>query len=551
MTTIDAREGIIDVLHTKKIQFDNTSTISWWKKSSKLSSLNKGSTVRNINPEKTVMNALGPTKYVVGTDTDKWIFRVHIGGSIRVGVSYSTQELETDLDTSTRIVTPLDVEDSGVVEFTLTKKTLLVTYGSTTIIVDITMYDGQSVYPLLMVDALEVVSIALESAQILTIYVGNDGVPVLDTSKSIGVSNAISIITNGSTLYVDDVIVGLSPAVIASNIPLYNITSGEMIFAPPVTDSISSIGYVKDFAYSSTNKCIILTYEDGTNPQHSHDGRIFNDMVTLTALFDYGLATYWYIKWAATAGVFVAIAINKNNDGAFMHTSTDGAVYTYHEEFSVTPRIVNRGFIEAFGNFYLTIDTVSSPNNIALSTDIGVTWSIVTHPQLYVKAFAYGAGVLVAVGGGSSVIYTTDGVNWSQIPISDEMNGVCYSEELKLFVATGYTNFASTYTSIDGINWIEHPNQGWATQARDVEFVPELEFFITRSVNGDDANVWISRNGVTWKGVYFNTNGGGYKFQYTSGWGMMFLTDNTVIGGDDGRIYFTVKRYQNDGVQLV
>jgi len=81
------------------------------------------------------------------------------------------------------------------------------------------------------------------------------------------------------------------------------------------------------------------------------------------------------------------------------------------------------------------------------------------------NAITYGKGLFVAVGANSTIVTSSDGINWEQqvAPPNCSLSGVAYSPDPTLFVAVGADAATGTtnviLTSSDGINWF--PFTGW------------------------------------------------------------------------------------------
>lgn len=106
------------------------------------------------------------------------------------------------------------------------------------------------------------------------------------------------------------------------------------------------------------------------------------------------------------------------------------------------------------------------------------------------RGFAYGNGVLVAVGFGGTVQTTTDGTNWTaaERSFSSSLNGVVFGNGK--FVAVG--SKGAIYTSADGHTWVAQPS-GTVTNLLTVSY--DNSTFV---VGGAGGTVLTSGNAIQW-----------------------------------------------------
>jgi hypothetical protein len=92
----------------------------------------------------------------------------------------------------------------------------------------------------------------------------------------------------------------------------------------------------------------------------------------------------------------------------------------------------------AYGNgkFFASNDAT----NLVYSTDDGATWTVLTNPLgTWIGAMAYGSGIHVAVGGGGTMAYSSDGTSWTVVTDStfgaSDITRIAYGNGI--FVAVG------------------------------------------------------------------------------------------------------------------
>lgn len=123
----------------------------------------------------------------------------------------------------------------------------------------------------------------------------------------------------------------------------------------------------------------------------------------------------------------------------------------------------------------------------ALQSWLDVCWS----PQL--KLF-----VAVSTVGAQSCMTSPDGIVWTlrNTPATG-WNGICWSPQLRLFVAVGSTSAQRVMTSPDGINWTLRNSADNARLWYHVTWSPQLGLFCATSTDAI-ASVMTSPDGINW-----------------------------------------------------
>lgn len=111
---------------------------------------------------------------------------------------------------------------------------------------------------------------------------------------------------------------------------------------------------------------------------------------------------------------------------------------------------------------------VSGDNGRVFSSADGVAWSAVATPATSLRALAYGAGRLVAVGAGGVIVTSTNGTAWtlSQSGTTNQLLGVNYVNNR--FVAVGV--LGTILTSPDGLVWTPRSSQGNQSNLQNTAF---------------------------------------------------------------------------------
>ncbi len=149
-------------------------------------------------------------------------------------------------------------------------------------------------------------------------------------------------------------------------------------------------------------------------------------------------------------------------------------------------------------------------NHIITSKDHGVTWveqtpfdsttlnGVCWAPTLQMDGTA---GLYVAVGEGGKVFLSRTGVSWEEsnpTPYNYDLNDVCWSPELELFVAVGDPGTFKSYiiTSPDGVDWtVRAATNYWSLLG--VIWNGSI-FVAVGSQVGANAYILTSTNGLSW-----------------------------------------------------
>jgi hypothetical protein len=143
----------------------------------------------------------------------------------------------------------------------------------------------------------------------------------------------------------------------------------------------------------------------------------------------------------------------------------------------------------------------------AMTSPDGANWTVRTLATQVWRSVCWGGAAgqkkFVAVSSSAvttNVYYSIDGITWTAAPSKGNTNnirGVCWSEERQLFVAVGDTGTNNrAFTSPDGINWTVQ-----ATPSPDVSWMSVCYGngkFVAVGASGSTERVMTSPNGTTW-----------------------------------------------------
>lgn len=195
-------------------------------------------------------------------------------------------------------------------------------------------------------------------------------------------------------------------------------------------------------------------------------------------------------------GTFVIGAGNQ------IFTTTDGVNFTEQ----VSPF---SGAIRAAGFGNGTFVLGGRYGEVAYSTDMGVTWTIVsasfdTNDTDFVETVFYGNGLFVAAGSISGQIATSpDGITWTQR--TDNIASVPYSGAYGNGVYIVVGDDGATSHSADGITWTAGSIPGHSGFRSTITFLVD-KFYVTDQFGGMAMAASESTDGVTWTAVTAPSN---------------------------------------------
>lgn len=170
--------------------------------------------------------------------------------------------------------------------------------------------------------------------------------------------------------------------------------------------------------------------------------------------------------------------------------------------------------------------------NALFTSDDGITWAardskIQDTNQL--QSIAFGAGRFVAVGYQGHTTTSTDGVTWTpgSVPTSVAGDYLYYVRFVngKFWVSSSDDNTVRTWTSADGLTWIQP-----ALALPPGKFVGEVAFGnLVYAASGESDLLW-SADGTTWNLASFAL-GGGSSFR-----AMRYVNDRFIAVGESGEI---------------
>ena len=165
---------------------------------------------------------------------------------------------------------------------------------------------------------------------------------------------------------------------------------------------------------------------------------------------------------------------------------------------------------------------------VALSTDLiqtssdGISWTATSISLSYAKGITYAEDKELFVAVGSSIITSSDGINWTERLQVSALNSIVYAEDKSLFVAVG--NLGKILKSSDGNTWEQD-----AYSTIDLLFVNYLNgnFICVGSPRFERITILKSEDAITW----INCGSSNDNFKYIfSLYGIIFVTNfNTYI----------------------
>jgi hypothetical protein len=163
--------------------------------------LNSGTTIKLLSKDSGEKAVLANSGYIIGTDVKSFLYKINQGNVIHVGLSENTRNLASLISGDDLISHKLTVTKSTVVELDLSLTELKITYNNRTTTIDITSYNGKTMYPWVSDDnSVGGFSVSIFKRARLSIYVNNENTVVFETYSSDGVDMPIKFDTGSASL---------------------------------------------------------------------------------------------------------------------------------------------------------------------------------------------------------------------------------------------------------------------------------------------------------------------------------------------------------------
>lgn len=243
----------------------------------------------------------------------------------------------------------------------------------------------------------------------------------------------------------------------------------------------------------------------------------------------------------------------------------------YSTDNSGTNRFVNYSIISPWFNptTYDTLDYTcaaygdhtwligANDGSISYSTDNGVTFDTGTSKLVYTGAIAYGKGLYIATGfsaDGYPINVSTDGgINFDDTAVTGRFfdlsgHGIAYGNGVWVAVGMNSSGAGSIIYSTDGYDWSGATGTNFSVGGRDVHFANNI--FIAVGDDGagtntilrsSDGQVWSTVGGSTFSGTNIGYSVSyGYGRWYAVGDDKIYVSDNNgATWSDSGSSFFT------------
>jgi hypothetical protein len=192
-------------------------------------------------------------------------------------------------------------------------------------------------------------------------------------------------------------------------------------------------------------------------------------------------------------------------------------------------------WIPGFNKFYT--DTTDPANVLCYSSD-GINYIKVPSTRIPL-GFAYSGPLnMIVMVGPNGPSYSLDGISWANSVQTYPMEGVCWSDFWKMFVAIPRGgDLTAIYTSVDGKTWVLTHNAfpTSPTSLRCIAWSQQYEVF---AVLGDHNFFFLSQDGFSWRQV--NTTDAGqaiYGCIFVDQWGLLSGTGNGHFAFSTAKLY--------------
>ena len=201
-TVITATSGIITNVEVIDLKIIKQFTSLRWSavhKHPDVELLN-GATSARVTALKTGVKAvLGNDAYLIGTDKEVWIYRVHQGSTIQVGMAEETRDLTSLAANSDSVAVELDVVVDSQIRFFLYTDRLEIEYDGKRTTIDMYVFAGKTMRPwLTALPDTAGFSVSINKWRFMNLFFNEDGNAVLSTVSEVGISTPLLIDTGGS-----------------------------------------------------------------------------------------------------------------------------------------------------------------------------------------------------------------------------------------------------------------------------------------------------------------------------------------------------------------
>jgi len=203
------------------------------------------------------------------------------------------------------------------------------------------------------------------------------------------------------------------------------------------------------------------------------------------------VSTNWWqgACWSPELRLFAAVAYAGTNNRVMSLQAVKNDTLTIAAPTAITNGLTTN----AISSIKQPKTTAGREWTLGPMTAVNGWYSICWSPEL--RLF-----VAVAYIGTNCVTYSSNGTTWASVPSANDGNAwrsICWSPELRLFVAVASTGTNRVMYSSNGINWTAGPTTGDANNWYSVCWSPELRLFVAVA-NGGTNRTMYSSDGITW-----------------------------------------------------
>lgn len=209
------------------------------------------------------------------------------------------------------------------------------------------------------------------------------------------------------------------------------------------------------------------------------------------------------ICWSPKLGLFCAVSYGGASQRIM--TSPNGTAWTLRTSPVADVVYGDICWGEEIGLFVAVAYGGIDNNKAVMTSPDGINWTNQSTPTTTPASYIIWTGVcwsaelklFVAVGNGGKCMTSPDGVSWTMrtLPNTNNYFGVCWSPQLGLFCAVASSGTSRVITSADGFNWNERTTNtnNWYK----VCWSAELGLFCAVAQSGTD-RIMTSPDGITW-----------------------------------------------------
>ena len=247
---ITTTRGIINKVETTCIEVIKEFTGLKWSSTRKhpdIELLNGGESAKLSAINAGVKAVLGNKEYVIGTDKEVWVYRIHQGSIIQVGMAEETRDLASLAANGDSVAIQYDVTIDSQMRFFLYTDRLEIEYKGKRTNIDMALFSGKTMRP--WITALPNTtgfSVSIARLRFIDISFNNEGSAVISTVSDVGVSSPLIIDTGESSIDLKNTSIAVDSITAIMDVGQFNPDTGQASTTPTEIDLVDSISLLQE-----------------------------------------------------------------------------------------------------------------------------------------------------------------------------------------------------------------------------------------------------------------------------------------------------------------